>query len=496
MKNNLKKVIIVGGGTAGAVVAKNLVSKFDVTIIDKSFNIRMPLLYRIPLMIGLLFKSDTKYIQKITLPFIFNRDITFYHSNLIGGASIINGCVHVLGSSNLWKIILSNFESSFDDFKNSYHSLFTKGKEKRKIRLTIAKKKWLDDIFFATLKKRGIEQGDVERTDAAVSGMVFNTVKRFLRSSVLDFKPFSHSKIIDGCQIERLVINRNSEVIGVFDGKKIFLADYIFLCAGVIGSNTLLLQQALQIHDNILVDLGLDAGQRIKDHTNLRINVKAKKNIDSLNEINDNFFKKIKILIKHTFGIWTLMRGTGATATANVDINGDGEVDARINFLRFYETGRMGGGGQLFASNLPGFSLSITQINPESCGRILITSSNVKVMPGYLSEFSDIEFLKNALKFVIQLLETEPLCDLVEGIENIELIKNFPKKYIVENTYSGYHLIGGCSHLLGGNFEVRNFKNLYVCDASALSLYPSSNIHSSVLLLADICSKKFLKNFN
>jgi choline dehydrogenase-like flavoprotein len=189
------------------------------------------------------------------------------------------------------------------------------------------------------------------------------------------------------------------------------------------------------------------------------------------------------------------MRGTGATATANVDINGDGEVDARINLLRFYETGRMGGGEQLFASNLPGFSISITQINPESCGRILITPSKVEVMPGYLSEFSDVEYLKKALKFTIQLLETEPLCELVENIEDIELIKNFPTKYIVENTYSGYHLIGGCSHLLGRNFEVSNYKNLYVCDASALSLYPSSNIHSSVLLLADICSKKFFKNF-
>ena len=68
-------------------------------------------------MIGLLFNCDTKYIQKITIPFNFNRDIIFYHSNLIGGTSLINGCVHVLGSSNLWKKILSNFESSLDDFK-------------------------------------------------------------------------------------------------------------------------------------------------------------------------------------------------------------------------------------------------------------------------------------------------------------------------------------------------------------------------------------------
>ncbi|MBM3138400.1 MAG: GMC family oxidoreductase [Chloroflexi bacterium] len=491
MKEQRKKVIIVGGGTAGAIVSKNLSSDFDVTVIDKSVNTRMPLLYRVPLMIGLLFNRDTRYITKSTLRFNSNRDIPFFNSNLIGGASIINGCVHVVGNTNLWKGILLRFGLKFDDFKSSYQSIFTRRMETKKIHLVEAKKGWIDDLFFHALKEKGIDRGDVEWTDATVSGMVFNTVKRHLRSSVMDLNPFERSTIMDNCRIERLVVNEKSKIVGVFDGRKIILGDYIFLCAGVIETNTLLLREALRVDDGVLIALNLDAGQRIKDHTNLRVNVKAKKNIGSLNEIDASTFEKVKMGIKHALGVWTLMRGTGATATANIDLDGDGVVDTRINLLRFYEAGRMGSNGRLFSSHSPGFSISITQINPKSSGGLTITPSKVDVMPNYLSDTSDIKHLEQALNFVMQLLETRPLREIVERIEGAEIIKNSPDKYISEHTYSGYHLIGGCGHLLGENFEVDRYNNLYVCDASAISEYPSSNIHSTVAILADLCSKKF-----
>jgi len=369
--------------------------------------------------------------------------------------------------------------------------LFTRAREKQKIRIAETKNSWIEDAFFTALKEKGIDRGDVEWSDDAASGLILNTAKRYFRSSVLDINPFRKSILIDGCHVERLVVNENTEVVGVFDGHRIILGDYIFLCAGVIGSNELLLKDALRIDDGSLVYLGLDAGQRIKDHTNLRVNVKANRKISSLNEIDASIFEKLKLAIKHSFGIWTLMRGTGATATANIDIDGDGVVDTRINLLRFYESGRMGSGGGLFTSHSPGFSISITQINPESRGKITLNNSKPEVAPNYLAELSDIRHLRRALRFVVQLLESEPLRQVVEKIEHIEIIENSPDKYIINNAYSGYHLIGGCAHLLGANFEVGSYKNLHVCDASALSEYPSSNIHSSVVILADLCSKKF-----
>jgi choline dehydrogenase-like flavoprotein len=496
MINNQKKIIIVGGGTAGAIVAKNLSSYFDVTVIDKSRNVQMPLLYQVPLMIGLLFNRHTNHIKKSTIRFNNYRHTPFFHPNLIGGTSIINGCVHVMGSSTFWRRTLKHFGLAIDDLQKSYQSIFSKTKEAEKIHLTEAKKSWVEDAFFDALKEKSIDQGDVEWTDAAVSGMVYNTVKRYLRSSVLNINPFRKSKLIDEICIERLVVNSKFEIVGVFDGRSIVLADYVFLCAGVIGTNKLLMREALRIEDNSLISLELDAGRIIRDHVNLRVNVKTNKNIQSLNEINASIFNKAKLGFKHALGIWTLMRGTGATATANIDLDGDGVVDTRINLLRFYEEGRMGSGGQLFPSNLPGFSISITKINPESSGRIELNNSEVEVMPNYLTSEADIEHMEKALDFILRLLETDALSRIIERVENIDLIKSNPVKYIQDNGNSGYHLIGGCSHLLGEDFQVGRFDNLYICDASAISEYVSPNIHSTVVILADLCSKKFIRKIN
>ena len=66
------------------------------------------------------------------------------------------------------------------------------------------------------------------------------------------------------------------------------------------------------------------------------------------------------------------MKGTGATSAAHLDLDGDGEVDTRIQIVQFNESGRYGSGGKLFSTSKPGFSISITAIKPRSKGSIKI----------------------------------------------------------------------------------------------------------------------------
>ena len=492
MKKGIK-ILLVGGGTAGANVAKNLSRDFDVTIFEKGKNKLIPLFYRIPLMVGLLFQRSKGFVDKINIKFNSDRNVPFYQSNFIGGASVINGCVHVMGNQARWKGMLDRFGLSLNDLRKSYEKIFSKKSAYRKIKLTAAKEGFLERCFRAALKEKGIPAGDVEWTDAIGSGMVLNTTNWYIRSSVLDLKPFGQSKVIDDCEIERLVVDKNKKIVGVFDGKRMFLGDVVFVCAGVIGTNKLLLSQAIRVDTGELIDLDLNAGNRIKDHTNLRVNVKASIRLGSLNEIEASLVEKFKLVAKYVIGMWTMMRGTGATATANIDICGDGFVDTRINLLRFYEDGRLGSMGKLFTSKKPGFSISITQINPKSVGVVDYRATDLQVVPNYLSDSRDMEHLKKALKYVLDILDTPPISDFVEKINDLEMIRTAPEKYILENTYSGYHLIGGCEHLLGCDFEVKDYPNLYLCDASIISEYPSPNIHSTVALLADLCAAKFLR---
>ena len=488
----LKKIIVIGGGTAGSIICKNLSSDFNVSLFEQSKNKNFPYLNRIPLLIGLLYKTSNTFIKKIDLEFNFGRKVPFFVSNVLGGASVMNGCVHVVGSKIKWDKLLRRFGLTSQEFEDSYKKLFSRASEKNKISIKQAKKSKLDKAFFAALEDRGIPNGDVEWIDSCESGSVYNTVNRIFRSSVKNLNPYVDALVKMNHSVENLIVDDSLNVIGVFANGECFFADYVILCGGVIGTNTLLQNQVIRFADMSFIDLGINAGTGIQDHTNLRVNVLASQKINSLNEIGSSLVRKIWLTLNHLLGFKTLMMGTGASSAAHLDIDGDGVVDTRIQMLNFSEIGRIGSNGELFSSSQPGFSISITVINPKSYGVIKHNPQGITVKPNYLSNEDDIEHLQKTLSFVINMLESDPFKAIVESIDQFETIKHKSRDYILANCYSGYHLIGGCSNLINDNFELSAIKNLYVCDASIMDEHVSSNIHAAVASLADMFSKNFI----
>lgn len=492
MKKARKKIIIVGGGTAGSIISKNLSGDFGVSLFEQSANKDYPYANRIPLLIGLLYKKANRFITKIDVEFNIGRTVPFFVSNVLGGASVMNGCVHVVGSGAKWRRLLHRFNLTSLALEESYRKLFSKTGEKNKISIKQAKKSELDDIFFAAMGERGVPIGDVEWMDSCESGSIYNTINRIFRSSVKDLSPYKNISLSIGHRVENLVVDDSMNVIGVYAKEKYFLADYVILSCGVIGTNALLNRPAIRFSDRSPVNLGLNSGLNIQDHTNLRINVLASRKINSLNEIAPSLTSKVLLALKHLLGAKTLMMGTGATSAAHLDIDGDGVVDTRIQILNFSESGRIGSDGELFSSSQPGFSVSITVLNPKSYGQIIFDGNNTIVKPNYLSNEYDIEHLQKTLLFVVDVLESSPFKSIVDSIDKVQHIKDQPREYILSNAYSGYHLIGGCSHLIGENFELKNHKNLYICDASVMDEHVSSNIHAAVAILADMFSKEFI----
>ena len=138
MIKNKKTVVIMGGGTAGLTIANNIQEYFNVIIIEKSKYKKYPAWYKVPLFIGLLLRrKKTKYISKRNFVLTDGRHIPFFESNLLGGASVINGCVHMLGSKLQWNVILKKFNSNYADLIESYKNLYSLG-AKNKISLTTA----------------------------------------------------------------------------------------------------------------------------------------------------------------------------------------------------------------------------------------------------------------------------------------------------------------------------------------------------------------------
>ena len=186
-----------------------------------------------------------------------------------------------------------------------------------------------------------------------------------------------------------------------------------------------------------------------------------------------------------------LLMGTGATSGIHLDLDDDGIVDTRIQLVQFTEFGRHGSDGNFFGDK-PGFSFSITPILPYSKGLIENEKGVAVIKPGYLSDERDINLMLRALDFCINLTKINPLSEYVHEVMDLDLMRSNPKKYIAENIYSGHHLIGGAGDIVDSNFQVKGVSNLYICDASIFQEYVASNIHSSVILLADLFSRRFI----
>lgn len=491
-----KKVIIVGGGTAGITIANRLQEYFDVIVIEKSIHKKYPIIFKIPLMIGLIFRNiKTKYLSRREFVLTDGRRIPFYESNVLGGASIINGCVHMLGNELQWKSILKSFNSSFEDFYESYDKIFsTNTCSENKINLKASHQNVIDKDFLETLNHYNIPEGDMNLSNKEACGPILNTVKKYFRSSVLSLVDKQNFKIVDGEIVKNILFDNSGKVIGVKTDFSSINSDYVILSGGVIGTCGLLLRTKIENEKDNKDNLkDFVIGADIQDHTNLRIKIVTNKNIGSLNEIYYSRFKKFLLMLKHLFGKSSLMTGTGASSAAHLDLNQDGVVDTRIQIVQFTESGRHGSAGKYFSTK-PGFSISITAINPESKGELTIDGQNTSINPRYLSSNNDVVLLKLALKYCLQLLRSSPLSDHILEIVDESSIEHDPEKYIFNNIYGGGHLIGGTHNLINSRFEVKNTKGLYVCDASVFKGYAASNIHSSVVLIADIFSKKFVAN--
>jgi len=304
--------------------------------------------------------------------------------------------------------------------------------------------------------------------------------------SLLRKKEFT---ILLGRKVEELLFDVNQNVIGVVLENQTIEADYVVLTSGVLGTNHLLMSQVSRGKLNFDQG-GKEMGRDVQDHVNLRININSNQNIGSFNEIEKSLFQKTRMLFRHLCGKPNLLRGTGATSGVHLDLDGDGIVDTRIQVVQFTESGRHGSDGKYFGSE-PGFSLSITPINPYSKGEMILKNGNLIVNPGYLSDQRDIDLLIRALHFCINLLSTEPISGYVQKIVDLHYIQSDPRGYIMDNVYSGHHLIGGLGDAVDSDFLLRGSGNLFVCDASVLKQYPASNIHSSVVLLADLFSNRF-----
>ncbi len=483
-----RSVTIIGGGTAGLTIASRISDKFDVKVLEASPNKRLPLFYKIPLLIGLLFRLDSqRYIQRKELKFSADRQIPYFYPRVFGGSSVTNGCVHTVGSLDKWQSVASKFDFTIDQLLQSFYELYTSENHRNSIKFTNGFFGQIDIALYSYLKSTGFEKIDTNFISEPGFGNVLNTYKWPFRSSVISLSKRRNFRALVGVDI-RSITSTKGNIWKINTNIGEINSDFIVLSSGVFGTPMI-------INNHILKDNNSeDVFSKIQDHTNLRVNVVATKKLGTLNELENSLVNKIYALFSHFSCRKTLLVGTGATTAIHLDLDNDGVVETRIQLLYFSESGRHGSDGKVFHPE-PGFSLSITPIYPQSKGRIHFSGKSIQIEPGYFSNPKDFDVMKKALNFCLQVLDSDHLKPFVKEIIDRDTIESNPCNYITKNFYSGHHLIGGCQDLVDKNFKLISSPGVHICDASILHHYVSSNIHSSVVLLADLFAKRFI-DFN
>ena len=115
--------------------------------------------------------------------------------------------------------------------------------------------------------------------------------------------------------------------------------------------------------------------------------------------------------------------------------------------------------------------ITVALLRPQSRGRVDLERIDYQL----LSDDRDREALQAGLELALELAEHDELKRLGRPVT----------RSIDETVGIYFHPVGTCSEVVGNDFRVQGFENLYVCDASVFATIPRANTHLPTLALAE-----------
>jgi choline dehydrogenase len=524
--------VIVGGGTAGCLLANRLSANPGNTVLlleaggkDDWIWIHIP--------VGYLYcignpRTDWCYKTEPD-PGLNGRSILYARGRVLGGSSSINAMLYLRGQQRdydewarltgdsgwSWQGVLPIFRKSEDHWRgaNEYHGART-GDETagHEWRVETQRLSWeiLDAFRDAALEAGIAKVEDFNRGDNAGSskfevnqrhGVRVNSSKAFLRPAMN--RP--NLSVITGAQVNKLRLD-GRRVLGVEflrGNEECFAAARreTVLAAGAIGSPQIMQLSGigpgtlLQRH-GIAVARELAVGENLQDHLQLRMAFRVQ-NVLTLNTMANSWWGKAKMALEyalHRTGPLTMapsqlgafLKSDPAQPTPNLEFHVQ-----PLSLDKF--------GDPLHP--FPAFTASVCNLRPASRGHVRIKSPDPRAHPAimlnYLSAPEDqriaVQSLRLARRIVLgtQTMQKYAPEEFLPGPgfqTDEELVQAAGK---VGTTI--FHPVGSCkmgraddpAAVVDPQLRVRGIEGLRVIDASVMPAITSGNTNSPTLMIAE-----------
>lgn len=524
MSENTFDYIIVGAGSAGCVLAAQLIQRTQARILLlEAGGDDNNLFIKIPAGVAKVIAKKSWPYETEPEPHANHRRMQIAQGRVLGGSSSVNGMIYIRGQRQdydhwaehygctgwSYQDVLPYFKraEANESLSGDYHGnqgLLPVSENRYRHPLSMA--------FIRAGQELGLpysndfngehQQGVGFYQTTTRNGERASTARTYLQS----VRDNTRLVVTLNALVHRITMENNvatGVVYSLSDGVEINASarQEVILSAGAIGSPKILMLSGIGPREHlqqlgIPVRVDLPVGKNFHDHLHMSINVSTHDPI--------TLFGADRGLQALRHGVEWMAFRSGVLASnvlegaAFVDSLGDDRPDVQVHFLPILDSWDDVPGEPLPAVH--GFSLKVGYLQPKARGQVQLRSSNptdpVKLQANYLGHADDLAGSIRAVKFGLSLLETPALKPLIKHLlmpqpqwlaDEIQLeafVRNFCKTV--------YHPVGSCR--MGQNprdsvtdlqLRIHGVEGLRVVDSSVMPQVTSGNTNAPTIMLAE-----------